>query len=774
MARDPYNPTATVEPTTQGTSYESIPTNPNEFGGAIAGAEGKLSGDLGQAGNEFFQNAIRIQDFNNTQAAREANNSFMRDLTTQYSQFSTLEGQAAADALPRFQQSVEDTIQKTAAGLQSPMAQNDFLNIARYTSSHMLMGAGVYAAQQQKKSWIETNNATVDNLAQFGVVNQNSPQQLAVGESNVISAVRDNAGHLGLSPDETTDAIARTLGQRYYKPIIESQASTNPALAAATFARVRDKLDATTQADLDRTLRVNGERAQVGAVAAASINNLPFDPTTGAWLNPATRAPITPQGGGAPVSLDTGTRMRAQVVHDEAVKLGASPDEAWGWAANAVHESGAVAAPTPGDGGISHGMFQLNKDQLAAYQAAHNGHLPEQDDIATQLAFARSRVAFPENTSGPGGYATAISLNFEVPKGGLNEAQSRAVTALQLASVGGAPSSAPGGEAPAPGTPGAPQAPTHTPLGYSIEGQQLAQAWSNAQRAFPTRPDLQLEAVRPVWEHIQQGNAIQQKYEMETAKAKQDAQEGAARDVTVSLLKDPLHFDLSTIRNNPALDSLQIRQLTDYATKEMQKAGLGNQAATYGADFADLYARATAPDGTPGKMTDPTEAWSHLASGGLTAQGYQQITGALSLRRTAAGEAETQEKKAFLDAAHLQISLHGFGQNGRDPVGEMKYAQFLIPALSAYDAGRAAGKTPQQLLDEKSPDYIGKIIPQYTRTAAQKFADWQAANVPPDVPAAAAVPGTEARPQFTPADIEAEMRRRKIGPFAPPTLVPTQ
>jgi hypothetical protein len=51
----------------------------------------------------------------------------------------------------------------------------------------------------------------------------------------------------------------------------------------------------------------------------------------------------------------------------------------------------------------------------------------------------------------------------------------------------------------------------------------------------------------------------------------------------------------------------------------------------------------------------------------------------------------------------------------KDPKGDELYLKFLANALPAYDAGKKAGKTPAQLLNPDSPDYIGKSITNYKR-----------------------------------------------------------
>ena len=717
MARPPYDPVPSVAASTQGISPIHVDTPAAAFGGGIGAAESQLGGDEKQAGATLFQAAVSAQDFKNTNDARQANIGFMNDASDIYTKFGTLQGQAAMDALPKFRQDLDDAIQKHAGTLQSPVAQSNFLDLSRYMSSRMVMGAGQEAGQKQVSGWIRTNEANVDANSQFAIMNQNTPQQVLLGASQAQASAEENALHLGYAPgsNESKELIAKSIG-RFYRPLIESQAATNPDLAASTFARGRDKMDADTIAYLDRSLRASGERTQVAAVSAASINNLPFDPQTGAWLDPATHSPITPQGQpGAPVSLDTGTRMRAQVVHDAAVKQGASDDEAWGWASNAVHESGAVPAPQPGDGGISHGMFQLNKDQLAAYQASHNGHLPEQDSIETQLQFARSRITLPADMHGAGAYSAAISLGFEVPKGGVNEAQSRAVTGLQLASMGSAPSPAPGGAAPAPGTPGAPVSATHTPEGYSIEGQQLALAWSNAQKAFPSRPDLQLEAVRPVWEHIQQVNMLQQKYEGEAAKSQRDSQNTVMNNVITTLNTDPTKFsttmlDVKDAAGNYVLTPEMRENLTEFSKRKFAETGI-EDTAPYGKGYAKAYSDILAAPDNPDKINNLSDIVKRGAPGGdLTGIGVEKLSRVfLASRKDPDQAAVNRSEASLLNYAKGKLSFEE--DTGpvkiRDPKGEQIFnAEFIPKFEKGLSDWTAAGKDPWQYLSRENVDKV--------------------------------------------------------------------
>ena len=219
-------------------------------------------------------------------------------------------------------------------------------------------------------------------------------------------------------------------------------------------------------------------------------------------------------------------------------------------------------------------------------------------------------------------------------------------------------------------------------------------------------------------------------------------------------------------------------------------------------EHAEAYANAlherqgaTYANAPPQRLTDPSQLWSRAGPGGdLTLAGVDKLTQEIMAKRTPDGDAEGQMKRAFFDAQHVAISLHGLGGTGKDPVGEQKFAQFMVVALSAYDNGRKQGLTPTQLLSDKSPDYIGKLAAPFMRTNAEKMRDYFAGNNP-EIEAAtggAATTGAKAPPDLS--TIEGLKSAYQAGQFgygltgyqamvnearkrgliaAPPTIVPT-
>jgi hypothetical protein len=207
------------------------------------------------------------------------------------------------------------------------------------------------------------------------------------------------------------------------------------------------------------------------------------------------------------------------------------------------------------------------------------------------------------------------------------------------------------------------------------------------------------------------------------AAAQQNALTQRARQASGAVLgqirADPTAVDPFAIAKHPDLQPAQKAALGQLLSAELDRQGSG-AAKTYGAAFWPLYQRINAADGDPGKVNDPDALIAAAGPGnGLSAAGADRLRQELDLRATPEGEAEATMKQRFLAQARAQIGGSDPARGIADADGDALFLKHLATAIPTYDAGRAAGKTPVELLDPDSADSIASSIPIFQRSAAE-------------------------------------------------------
>lgn len=201
----------------------------------------------------------------------------------------------------------------------------------------------------------------------------------------------------------------------------------------------------------------------------------------------------------------------------------------------------------------------------------------------------------------------------------------------------------------------------------------------------------------------------------------------ASDEAELKIFQD-MHSGAPTIPAQQILNDMTI-PLTKPAREKLYNlkvaaTGGNHDEKTYGPGFVDLYQRIHAADGDPNRITDPTQLYPMVRSGGpLTLAGADKLIAEINGRKTPEGEAEAALKKQFFANAKSQISGSDEGLHIKDPKGDDLFLRFLAQAFPAYEAGRKEGKSAAQLLNPESPDYVGKAITGFKRPMDQWFSD---------------------------------------------------
>ena len=674
--------------------YQHIEAQPAEFGGLIAQGEGRLG-----------EGATTAVKFYSQIAAQQAVGDWQDQANKTLTSFKKLRGQDAMAAQPDVLQNLKDAEAEGAANLATPDAQLNFTQNIRYLRARYEAEVGAHYDQQAQVWGVGVNESAATQHLQdieAGTVRGD----LGLVNSAATGLVSSRLKQAELLYGTLTSDMAEGVRTKAFAESIETQIKaltpTDPARAARILDANKDKLPAPVYEQLSRQTKAYGD-------AVGLTSNVQ------GYLSGPAPAGVAP-GGGTPAPLNDAVRQRAQTVHDEAVRQGAPDDEGWGIAANAVHESGATAAPLPGDGGISHGMFQLNKDQLAAYRASHNGHMPEQDDAATQIAFARKQAApYLGGASGPDGYAAAYTRGFEVPAGGESEVANRAATAMALS--GKQPAielaSAAGTQPPV----ASPAVALHNPAGVDRLAQLYLGAPAEAMRLYPNNAVLQQQFVRESRQNVNELMMLQNRDVMERERARKEAAEGAGQQVLGALVKNPTQFDPKTIWNIPdnVMTWEEKQHLSEVANYQLAQGGVDTT--KHGPGYAKVFS------GITGNVSDPNavpinsmrDIWSRAGQGGdLTLRDADTLSQVYAKVHKDPDEASLRlRESSMLTYAKRRLTFPDVqvapGMQITDRIGEDIFnAQFVQAYTQQLDKAVATGK-PDEINNVLSKDYVDKL-----------------------------------------------------------------
>lgn len=207
-------------------------------------------------------------------------------------------------------------------------------------------------------------------------------------------------------------------------------------------------------------------------------------------------------------------------------------------------------------------------------------------------------------------------------------------------------------------------------------------------------------------------------------KVKSEAAEKAGNQIVSQMILDPTKVSPEQIANDPNLSFDQKIHLNTVLQGELTK-GKGNLlTSTYGNGFTPALQRVLAAPNDPNRISDPAEIWRMAAEkGDISPSGISALNELITQAKTPDGEAANTMMRQFLTNAKGQITGTDEGLHLKDPKGDDLYLRFLAQAMPSYSAGLKAGKTPAQLLNPDSQDYVGKSIPSFKRDPKQWASD---------------------------------------------------
>jgi hypothetical protein len=248
----------------------------------------------------------------------------------------------------------------------------------------------------------------------------------------------------------------------------------------------------------------------------------------------------------------------------------------------------------------------------------------------------------------------------------------------------------------------------------------LTKAQGDAERLFPNYPDAQERYVQGVQRRLERTISQQhQLYEVDTHIVQSE----------MAGPNPPISEEELVSRSPQVAQAWNSMRVTNpygaMGVERMFDANAHGAALTYGAEFKGYLDRVLAPSTDPNRISSPSGLWPYVGKGDqavLTNTGVNQLSELLSARSTPQGEAFAAQTKAFIDQMHANLTFSNRGTGIIDERGEALFNRFMAQALPVILTANKNGNLGQ-IMNPKSPDYLGNLAQTFARSPAQMMDD---------------------------------------------------
>lgn len=701
-----YDPAPSVNPTgAPSGDLLQIRATPESFGGSIAQATEKLGGSIEKAGDTALQVITQQQGMINETLATDAETKYRSELGAIIGKHRSTEGMAAVSAVPQVQADIIALRQKYSETLPYEGAKHAFTTLSLRHEGNALQDAQTYAAGQLKQADLSSSNASsgvaISDAGSLTVAQDDRRFQDVLHDINFASQrmmqTQGWGDYMKASPDGTVTFEDSPKGQqakqvyeqtngvalaKAYENRFHVLADQNVLQAHQLYERDRDKIPGTAQVALDNyfTPKLRDARLRVGTNAIFADADRKYESSVNRYATVADAIHAQESGGkSTSVTSIDGAMGGWQIIPATFTKY-ARPGEK-------------ITSPTD--------------NEMVGRRIVQ--------DLSQKFGGDPARVAVGyfsgEGNVAPPGSPTPWKNDYADGNG-------KKVSQYVKDVVGRMSGLAPGG-APA----------------FQSKADYYRDNYTNiledtrkwAEQDQPDNPQYVDQMVSRVSQrmsaeiHQQElsykadQNLVQQAFNGDLSKTKRPTSVDQMVAISPAV---KAAWERLQINNPQAALAIETRIMSANAKQS------DHDTKTYGTGFYDLFRKIHAGADDPERITDPTKLYEHVGENGdLTISGLEKLTSEIQSRRSPDGVAEAEMKTQFLKNARAQITGTDEGLHIRDPKGDELYLKFMAQALPAYDAGRRAGKSPAELLNPESPDYIGKSITGFRRPMDQWFSD---------------------------------------------------
>ena len=712
---------------------QRIQADPSAFGAAQAQATGQLGAGLGAMANaaqvqQNFLNRAKVTDALTQGQAGAIAAQYGDPNNPNTPGFYSLGGKQAVDAFGGAQQQVLDGYSQARAGLDNPAQQQMFDRESRLIMMRTLSTMAKHNSDQQRVYAQDTQTGAINLGVNSAIAGAANPDLFNTGLQQALNGQSHLDAMQGLPPEMAQANAAKVTSKAFAGAALRLN-TDDPTAALAFLQAHSDKIDPELLPQVQGVIKKSAYSVEANTHADGLVSGAGATLPPGALTDKISAAAAN-QGISKGLALTVaniesgvGTvQNRPGSQYQGPFQMG---DDAW------AARGGTAANRGDQDAQVNLGVANVKHSQDVATQALGapaadwQTYLVHQQGDAggTALLRADPNASAAQVLAAAYGGSTnkatmALVCNGGRPDCTVQQFLQHWQQQYQAKEVGGDPTAA--------------DAPQQSRADYfrsnyaTISDQARAQAMA-LHPDDPTFADLMVSRTQQ-----RMGEAIQQ--QTLSYKADNDLVFQAANG-DLSRGTAPTSVD-ALAQTNPQVAAawarMQVQQpqvAHEIATRVLTANARpeSGDAKTLGPAFYDVFNAINAPNGSPTKITDPAQLYSMLGHG-LTMAGMDKARREIAGKNTPDGEAESAMRVQFFKSAKGEISGADDGLGIKDPKGEQQFLKFIAQAYPAIDAAKAACKTPAQIYNPDSPDYVGKIIPTFKRSMAQQTADMLAPN----------------------------------------------
>jgi hypothetical protein len=203
----------------------------------------------------------------------------------------------------------------------------------------------------------------------------------------------------------------------------------------------------------------------------------------------------------------------------------------------------------------------------------------------------------------------------------------------------------------------------------------------------------------------------------EARQAKEDAEDAAFDQWSTQILSGDA-VDVKAI----ALDSRLDGRSKFALASALEAKAESNKNVTNPTMFNEVFRRIHLPEGDPNKITNWRDI-TPLMGPNMEFKDFNTLRGEIEKQDTAEGKTQNTLLTQTLDYAKNSLTTTNPTFGIKDPKGEALLQKATVEIMMAWEAGVKAGKTPYQLSNPDSPDYVGKIVDRLKRPMAEMIKD---------------------------------------------------